>query len=164
VPVSLVYRKGLKKDGSAPLYQTAYGAYGSSSDPEFDLSAVSLLNRGFVYAIAHVRGGQELGRAWYEDGRLLTKRNTFTDSSTPLSWCVRNGQGQGVRGDRAAASDRLDRNLAPERYRRRGHVLVDAVTTMLTESPSPRTSGTNGAIPGRRRTTTTSCRTRPTTT
>ena len=79
VPVSLVYRKGAKRDGSAPLLQGAYGAYGMSSDPTFSIARVSLLDRGFVYAIAHVRGGQEQGRRWYDEGRLHHKMNTFTD-------------------------------------------------------------------------------------
>lgn len=79
IPVSLVYRKGLKRDGSAPLYQYGYGSYGYSQDPTFSSARLSLLDRGFVYAIAHVRGGQELGRRWYEEGRLLDKMNTFND-------------------------------------------------------------------------------------
>ncbi len=79
VPISLVYRKGLKKDGSNPLVLYGYGAYGESIEPEFESPRLSLLDRGFVYAIAHVRGGSEFGRQWYEDGRLLNKKNTFTD-------------------------------------------------------------------------------------
>jgi oligopeptidase B len=79
VPVSLVYRLPLEKDGARPLLLRGYGSYGNSTEPRFDPYAVSLLDRGFVYAIAHVRGGQELGRAWYEDGKLLRKKNTFTD-------------------------------------------------------------------------------------
>ncbi|MCA1733719.1 MAG: prolyl oligopeptidase family serine peptidase, partial [Acidobacteria bacterium] len=79
VPISLVYKKGFKRNGSAPLYLYAYGSYGYSTDPMFSGPVVSLLDRGFVYAIAHVRGGQELGRAWYEEGKLLRKKNTFTD-------------------------------------------------------------------------------------
>jgi oligopeptidase B len=80
VPVSLVYRKGmLKKDGTNPLELHAYGSYGSSSDAYFSSTRLSLLDRGFVYAIAHVRGGEEMGRQWYEDGKLLNKINTFTD-------------------------------------------------------------------------------------
>jgi oligopeptidase B len=79
VPVSLVYRLTLERDGSRPLLLTAYGAYGMSFDPAFSSTTLSLLDRGFVYAIAHIRGGEELGRPWYEDGRLLRKRNTFTD-------------------------------------------------------------------------------------
>ena len=80
VPISLVYKKDeLKKDGTNPLLLYAYGSYGSNVDPYFNRSVISLLDRGFVYAIAHVRGGQELGRKWFEDGRLLNKKNTFTD-------------------------------------------------------------------------------------
>lgn len=79
VPVSLVYKKGLKKDGKNPLLLYAYGSYGSSTDPYFSSVRLSLLDRGFVYAIAHIRGGQELGRQWYENGKLLKKMNTFTD-------------------------------------------------------------------------------------
>ncbi len=79
VPVSLVYRKGFVLDGKAPLLLYAYGSYGSSTDPGFRSTILSLLDRGFVYAIAHVRGGSEMGRYWYEDGKLLKKKNTFTD-------------------------------------------------------------------------------------
>lgn len=79
IPVSIVYKKGFKRDGNAPLLLYGYGSYGSSSDPDFSSSRLSLLNRGFAYAIAHTRGGQELGREWYDDGKLLKKTNTFTD-------------------------------------------------------------------------------------
>jgi oligopeptidase B len=80
VPISLVYKKGMKKDdGSSPLLLYGYGSYGSSMDAYFNSSRLSLLNRGFVYAIAHIRGGQEMGRQWYEDGKLQKKINTFTD-------------------------------------------------------------------------------------
>lgn len=79
IPVSLVYRKGFERDGSAPLLLYAYGSYGSSTNPSFRTTIISLLDRGFVYAIAHVRGGSEMGRQWYEDGKLLKKKNTFTD-------------------------------------------------------------------------------------
>ncbi len=79
VPISLVYRKGMKKDGNSPLLLYGYGAYGLTSEPSFDMEVVSLLNRGIIYAIAHVRGGSEMGRSWYEQGRLLDKRNTFSD-------------------------------------------------------------------------------------
>lgn len=79
VPISLVYHKDVKKNGSNPLLQYAYGSYGSSSDAYFSSIRLSLLDRGFVYAIAHVRGGEDLGREWYEDGKLLKKKNTFTD-------------------------------------------------------------------------------------
>jgi oligopeptidase B len=79
VPISLVYKKGFKKDGNAPLLLYGYGSYGSSMDASFTSTRLSLLNRGFVYAIAHIRGGQEMGRQWYEDGKLMKKINTFTD-------------------------------------------------------------------------------------
>jgi oligopeptidase B len=79
IPVSIVYKKGTNKDGSAPLLLYAYGSYGNSTDPGFQSNYLSLLNRGFVYAIAHIRGGQEMGRQWYEDGKLLKKKNTFND-------------------------------------------------------------------------------------
>ncbi len=79
VPISLVYKKGVKKDGSNPLLLYAYGSYGNSSWPGFNSNILSLLNRGFIFAIAHVRGGQEMGRQWYDEGHLLKKMNTFTD-------------------------------------------------------------------------------------
>lgn len=79
VPVSLVYRKGIEKGPDTPLLLYAYGSYGSSMDPYFSSVRLSLLDRGFIYAIAHIRGGQEMGRQWYEDGKLLKKKNTFTD-------------------------------------------------------------------------------------
>ncbi len=79
IPISLVYKKGLIKDGSNPLYLIGYGAYGSSMDPYFSSIRLSLLERGFIYAIAHIRGGGEMGRYWYEQGKLLNKKNTFTD-------------------------------------------------------------------------------------
>jgi oligopeptidase B len=79
IPISLVYKKGVKKDGSAPLLLYGYGSYGASMDPTFSSTRLSLLDRGFVYAIAHIRGGQEMGRQWYEDGKMMKKINTFTD-------------------------------------------------------------------------------------
>lgn len=79
VPISLVYKKGIKKDGKNPLLLYAYGSYGSTLDPYFSSTRLSLLNRGFIFAIAHVRGGEYLGRNWYEDGKLLNKKNTFND-------------------------------------------------------------------------------------
>ncbi|GEP51764.1 oligopeptidase B [Flavobacterium noncentrifugens] len=79
IPISVVYKKGLKKDGSNPFLLYAYGSYGASMDAYFSSARLSLLDRGFVYAIAHIRGGEELGRHWYEDGKLLKKKNTFTD-------------------------------------------------------------------------------------
>ena len=79
VPVSIVYRKGVKMDGSNPLLLYAYGSYGYSMDPGFSSTRLSLLDRGFVYAMAHIRGGSEMGRNWYEDGKLFKKMNTFND-------------------------------------------------------------------------------------
>uniref|UniRef100_UPI0035682063 S9 family peptidase n=1 Tax=Seonamhaeicola sp. TaxID=1912245 RepID=UPI0035682063 len=79
IPISLVYRKELKLDGTNPLLQYAYGSYGSTTDPSFSSIRLSLLDRGFIYAIAHVRGSEYLGRDWYENGKLLTKKNTFYD-------------------------------------------------------------------------------------
>lgn len=79
VPISIVYRKGLQKDGSAPLLLYAYGSYGAPMSPTFSSNRLSLLDRGFVYAIAHIRGGGELGKAWHDQGRMMNKRNTFTD-------------------------------------------------------------------------------------
>tara|TARA_B100001057_G_scaffold342485_1_gene343407 strand:+ start:150 stop:2306 length:2157 start_codon:yes stop_codon:yes gene_type:complete len=79
IPISLVYKKGIQKSGKNPLLLNGYGSYGSTSDPYFSSVRLSLLDRGFIFAIAHVRGGQEMGRDWYEDGKLLKKKNTFFD-------------------------------------------------------------------------------------
>lgn len=141
VPVSLLYRKGFKRDGTAPMYQHAYGSYGSSSDPEFDQTILSLVDRGFVYALAHIRGGQEMGRAWYDNGKLLNKKNTFTDFVDVTDYLVK---------EKYAAPDKVFAmgvsaggllmgaisNMAPDRYRGIiAHVpYVDAVTTMLDET------------------------------
>ncbi|UFP96027.1 S9 family peptidase [Gloeobacter morelensis] len=79
VPISLVYKKGRPRNGSQPLLLYGYGAYGLSMDPGFSGNRLSLLDRGFAFAIAHIRGGEEMGRAWYDDGKLLNKKNSFTD-------------------------------------------------------------------------------------
>jgi oligopeptidase B len=79
VPISLVARKGTRRDGSAPLVLYGYGSYEASMDPWFSIPRLSLLDRGVVFAVAHIRGGGEMGRRWYEDGKLLAKKNTFTD-------------------------------------------------------------------------------------
>ncbi|HEU5146859.1 MAG TPA: S9 family peptidase [Chryseosolibacter sp.] len=79
VPISLVYKKGIKKDGSNPTLLYGYGSYGYSTDPYFSSTRLSLLDRGFIFAIAHIRGGQEMGRSWYEDGKMFKKKNTFSD-------------------------------------------------------------------------------------
>jgi oligopeptidase B len=141
VPVSIAYRKGTRLDGTAPLFQYGYGAYGSSSDPRFVSEWVSLLDRGFVVAIAHVRGGQELGREWYESGRQLAKKNTFTDFIDVTDFLVQKGYGArdeivAVGGSAGGLLMGAIANMAPEKYR----VIVayvpfvDAVTTMLDES------------------------------
>lgn len=141
IPISLAYRKTTKLDGTAPLYQYAYGSYGISSDPAFQPNWVSLMDRGFVIAIAHVRGGQEMGRAWYEDGKLLKKINTFTDFIAVSRYLVR---------EKYAARDKVFAhggsaggllmgaiaNMAPDDYR--GIIanvpFVDIVSSMLDES------------------------------
>jgi oligopeptidase B len=141
VPVSLLYRKGFKADGKAPLFQYAYGSYGSSMSPSFRSSVLSLVDRGFVYAIAHIRGGQEMGRQWYEDGKLLKKINTFNDFIDVTDHLVKHGyaakdkvfaQGGSAGGLLMGAIV----NMAPEKYR--GVIanvpFVDVVTTMLDES------------------------------
>jgi oligopeptidase B len=141
IPVSLVMRKSVRLDGSAPLYQYGYGSYGFSTDPVFRSNWVSLLDRGFVVAIAHVRGGQELGRAWYEDGRLLHKKNSFTDfidvteQLVALKYAAKDkvfASGGSAGGLLVGAVS----NMAPQDYR--GIIayvpFVDAVTTMLDES------------------------------
>ena len=79
IPMSLVYKKGLEKSGNNPTLLYGYGSYGYSMDPSFNANIISLLDRGFVFAIGHIRGGSEMGRAWYENGKMLNKRNTFTD-------------------------------------------------------------------------------------
>lgn len=147
VPVSLAYRKGTRIDGTAPLFEYAYGAYGIASDPSFSSEWVSLLDRGFVIAVAHVRGGTELGRAWYEDGRLLHKRNTFTDFIDVRRHLVSKGYGapDKVVAEGGSAGGLLMgvvANLAPQDYRVIvAHVpFVDAVTTML-DDKIPLTTG-----------------------
>ena len=141
IPVSLVYRTDTPLDGTAPLLQYGYGAYGHSLDPGFSSSRLSLLDRGFVFALAHVRGGQELGRAWYDAGRLLNKKNSFYDFIDVTRHLV---------AFKVAARDRVFAmggsaggllmgavaNLAPQEYC--GIVaqvpFVDVVTTMLDET------------------------------
>lgn len=88
VPLSIVYRKGTPKDGTAPVLLYAYGSYGHSMDPYFSVSRLALLDRGFIYVIAHIRGGEEMGRQWYEDGKLLKKMNTFTDFIDAGEWLI----------------------------------------------------------------------------
>lgn len=147
VPLSIVYKKGIERDGSNPLLLYAYGSYGATIDPGFSLSRLSLLDRGFVFAIAHIRGGQMLGRQWYEDGKLLKKKNTFTDFIDCAEYVINEGY---------TASDRLFAqggsaggllmgavvNMRPELFQ--GIIaevpFVDVITTMLDES-IPLTTG-----------------------
>ena len=91
IPISLVYKKGMVRDGTNPLLLYGYGAYGASREPYFSSRRLSLLDRGFVFAIAHIRGGGEMGRAWYEDGKLLKKKNTFTDFITCAQHMIAEG-------------------------------------------------------------------------
>lgn len=141
VPVSVVYRKDTLIDGTAPLYQYAYGSYGLSADPAFSSARLSLLDRGFVFAIAHVRGGQERGRRWYEAGRLGRKWNTFNDFVDVTEHLVARRYGARDRvfaggGSAGGLLVAVVVNVAPQKYR--GVIanvpFVDIVTTMLDES------------------------------
>jgi len=141
VPVSLVYRNGFRKDGTAPMLQYGYGSYGASMDPEFSISRLSLLDRGFVYALAHVRGGQEMGRRWYEQGKLLNKRNTFNDFIDVTRHLVKEGYADPKRvsamgGSAGGLLMGAVANMAPADYRAivAQVPFVDVVTTMLDES------------------------------
>jgi len=140
VPISLVYRTGIERDGSNPTLLYAYGSYGSSMEAWFRPHVVSLLDRGFVYAIAHVRGGQELGRWWYEDGKLLKKKNTFTDFIDSGRFLVEEGFTAPERlfamgGSAGGLLMGAVSNMAPELFA--GIIArvpwVDVVTTMLDE-------------------------------
>jgi len=141
VPVAVVYRKGTPLDGTAPLLQYGYGAYGISTDPVFSSTLLSLLDRGFVYAIAQVRGGQELGRRWYDSGRLLGKRNSFNDFIDATRFLVREGYADPRRvfargGSAGGLLMGAVVNQAPADYRAVvAHVpFVDIVTSMLDDS------------------------------
>jgi len=147
VPVSLVYAKGFKKDGSAALFQYAYGSYGNSTDPGFSPMLPSLLDRGMVYAIAHIRGGQEMGRKWYDEGRMFNKKNSFTDFIDVTEYLVKAGYAK--KGRVAAMGGSAGgllmggvTNMAPQDY---GAIInlvpfVDVVTTML-DPTIPLTTG-----------------------
>ncbi|MDO7844502.1 S9 family peptidase [Sphingomonas immobilis] len=141
VPVSLVYKKGFKRDGKAALLQYAYGSYGNSMDPAFNPVVPSLLDRGMVYAIAHVRGGQEMGRKWYDDGHLLHKKNSFTDFIDVTRDLV--AKGYAAKGRVAAQGGSAGgllvggvANMAPADYAAiyAQVPFVDVVTTMLDAS------------------------------
>lgn len=147
IPMSVIYKKGIKKDGTNPLLQYAYGSYGSTVDPYFSTIRLSLLDRGFIYVISHIRGGEYLGRQWYEDGKLLNKKNTFSDfitcslhlidekyTSTKHLYAMGGSAGGLLMG--------VIINKAPELYN--GIIaavpFVDVITTMLDDS-IPLTTG-----------------------
>jgi oligopeptidase B len=147
VPMSIVYKKGFKKDGTQPILLYAYGSYGASTDPSFSIPRLSLLDRGFAFAIAHIRGGQEMGRQWYEDGKMFKKKNTFTDFVNCGEWLVKNNytSPKHLYANGGSAGGLLMGaiiNLKPELWN--GVVaavpFVDVVTTMLDES-IPLTTG-----------------------
>lgn len=141
VPISLVYKKGTEKSEKTPLLLYAYGSYGNSMDASFSSTRLSLLDRGFIYAIAHVRGGQEMGRQWYEDGKLFKKKNTFFDFIDCAEYLIKGkftspahlyAEGGSAGGLLMGAIS----NLRPDLWR--GIIadvpFVDVVTTMLDES------------------------------
>ena len=147
IPISLVYRKGMIKDGTNPLLQYAYGSYGSTIDPYFSTVRLSLLDRGFIYAISHVRGGEYLGRSWYEDGKLFKKKNTFTDFVDCSKFLITSGYTSSdhlyaMGGSAGGLLMGAIVNMAPGLYN--GIVaavpFVDVVTTMLDDS-IPLTTG-----------------------
>jgi oligopeptidase B len=147
VPISMVYRKGIKKDGKNPLLLYAYGSYGASMDPYFSSIRLSLLDRGFIYAIAHIRGGEDLGREWYENGKLLKKKNTFTDFIDCSKYVIEQKytSPQHLYAEGGSAGGLLMGavvNMAPQLYH--GVIaqvaFVDVITTMLDDS-IPLTTG-----------------------
>ncbi len=141
VPVTLLYQRGMESDGSHPVYLLGYGSYGSSYLPGFQRDLLSLVDRGFVFALAHIRGGQEKGRSWYEDGKLLNKKNTFTDfidvgrDLLERGWAA---TGKLVGSGRSAGGLLIGAvaNMAPETFEIliAGVPFVDVITTMLDES------------------------------
>ena len=147
VPISMIYKKGIKLDGKNPLLQYAYGSYGYSMDCTFSTTRLSLLDRGFIYAIAHIRGGEDLGRPWYENGKLLNKINTFTDFIDCSKFLIENKytSSEHLYAEGGSAGGLLMGaviNMAPELYK--GVIasvpFVDVVTTMLDDS-IPLTTG-----------------------
>jgi oligopeptidase B len=141
VPVSIVYKKGFVQDGKAPLLLYAYGSYGISTDPGFRSTILSLLDRGFVYGLAHIRGGSEMGRSWYEDGKLLKKKNTFTDFNDCAQYLVNekytnSNNLYAMGGSAGGLLMGAILNMRPDLYK--GVIaavpFVDVVTTMLDET------------------------------
>lgn len=147
IPISLVYKKGVKLDGTNPLLQYAYGSYGSTIDPSFSTIRLSLLDRGFIYAIAHIRGGEYLGRHWYENGKLLNKKNTFTDFIDCSKYLIEqkytsNKHLYAYGGSAGGLLMGVIINMNPELYHGvlAAVPFVDVVTTMLDDS-IPLTTG-----------------------
>lgn len=147
VPISLVYHKDTKIDGTAPLLLYGYGSYGSSMEPFFSSANLSLLNRGFVYAIAHIRGGEEMGRSWYENGKMLKKKNTFYDFIDCGEYLVKNKYGDPNKlaakgGSAGGLLMGAVINYRPDLFKviMAAVPFVDVVTTMLDES-IPLTTG-----------------------
>nr|WP_310556770.1 S9 family peptidase [Flavobacterium sp.] len=147
VPISLVYKIGVKLDGENPLLQYAYGSYGYSMDCTFSSTRLSLLDRGFIFAIAHIRGGEDLGRPWYENGKLLKKKNTFTDFVDCSKFLIaeKYTSAKHLYAEGGSAGGLLMGaiiNMAPELYH--GVIaqvpFVDVITTMLDDS-IPLTTG-----------------------
>ena len=141
VPISLVYKKGTQLDGSAPTLLYAYGSYGSNTDAGFSSARLSLLNRGFVFAIAHIRGGQEMGRHWYEDGKLLKKKNTFTDFINCAEHLIANNYTSkeklfAMGGSAGGLLMGAIANMRPDLWRGIVNAVpfVDVITTMLDET------------------------------
>lgn len=141
IPVSVLHRADFQRNGTAALLQYGYGSYGASMDPGFNSNVLSLVDRGMVYAIAHIRGGQEMGRQWYEDGKLLNKINTFTDFIDVTDFLVKEGYAAPNRvsalgGSAGGLLMGAIANMAPEKYRAIVSLVpfVDVVTTMLDPS------------------------------
>jgi oligopeptidase B len=141
IPLSIVYRKGLKKDGSAALYLYAYGSYGFGTPASFASNRLSLLDRGMVYVIAHIRGGNELGEAWHDDGMLMHKKNTFFDFIDSADWLVANhwtSKDRLVIEGRSAGGLLMGAvtNLRPDLFKavHAGVPFVDVMNTMLDAS------------------------------
>lgn len=147
IPISLVYRKGIKRDGKNPMLLYAYGSYGITTEPGFSSSRLSLIDRGFIWAIAHIRGGEDLGRYWYEEGKLLKKKNTFTDFIACAEYLI---------NEKFTSSEKLSIlggsagglligtviNMRPDLFKAAVAAVpfVDVVTTMLDDS-IPLTTG-----------------------
>jgi oligopeptidase B len=147
VPISLVYKKGFEKNGKGPLLLYGYGSYGISMEPSFNSNRLSLLDRGFVYAIAHIRGGQEMGRQWYEDGKMFKKKNTFTDFIDCAEYLISNKYTSKehlytMGGSAGGLLMGAVINMRPDLWHGvvAGVPFVDVLTTMLDES-IPLTTG-----------------------